>query len=246
MIMLGAGQGVSDLVENRVPYLRVGCVKAIEVGESNDLEAENADSRLPGSILELKAPSLESMPTHQPLSLRGHFGQSPGIVAIRFPSGSSQPTIRNVVASVLRGDKSALGSETRDDAFDPALTVRDQDLVIRAESGFELVPPQSHSLSASRFVSGEDVPRHPVLAVVISHDIGFPRSLAGNVPTDPGTPVPEFHGIMNAELHGARHFPNSQNSLACPVREPSHQRRRRTGVPLRDGTKSRISFNRLL
>ena len=131
MIMLRADQGVSDLVENRVPDLPVGCVKAIEAGESNDLEAENADSRLLGGILELKAPSRESVPAHQPLSLRRNFGQSPAIVAIRIRSGSSQQTIRNVVASVLRGDQGALGPETREDALDPALTVRDQDLVIR-------------------------------------------------------------------------------------------------------------------
>ena len=45
MVMLGADQSLRDLVENRVPYLRAGCVKAIEAGEPNDLEAENADSR---------------------------------------------------------------------------------------------------------------------------------------------------------------------------------------------------------
>ena len=140
MIMLGADQSVRDLVENRVPYLRAGCVKAIEAGESNDLEAEYADSRPLGGILELKAPSRESVPAHQPLRLHRNFGQSPAVAAIRIPSGSYQQTIRNVVASVLRGDQGALGSETGEDTFDPALTVRDHDLVIRAESGFEPVP----------------------------------------------------------------------------------------------------------
>ena len=245
MIMLRADQGMSDLVENRVPDLPVGCVKAIEAGESNDLEAENADSRLLGGILELKAPSRESVPTHQPLSSRRNIGQSPAIVAIRIRSGSSQQTIRNVVASVLRGDQGALGPETREDALDPALTVRDQDLVIRAELGFELVSPQSHSLSTFGFVLSEEVPWHSVLAAVSSHDIGFLRSLAGDVPADPATPVPELHGIMNAELRGARHCPNSRNHLACPVRKPNHHSGRRTGVPLRAGTMSRISFDRL-
>ena len=246
MIMLGADQSVRDLVENRVPYLRAGCVKAIEAGESNDLEAEYADSRPLGSILELKAPSRESVPAHQPLRLHRNFGQSPTVAAIRIPSGSYQETIRNIVASVLRGDKGALGSETGEDTFDPALTVRDQDLVIRAESGFEPVPPQSHSPSTSTFVTSQEVPRHPVVGAVLSHDFGFPRSLACDVPTDPDTLVPELHGIMNAELLGARHFPNSQNDLPCPVREPSCHRGRRTGVLLRDGTKSRISLNCLL
>ena len=139
MIMLRADQGVSDLVENRVPYLPVGCMKAVEAGDSNDLEAEITDSRLLGGIFELKAPSRESVPAHQPLSLRRNFGQSPAVAAIRIRSGSSQQTIRNVVASVLRGDQGALGPETRNGALDTALTVRDQDLVLRAELGFDLV-----------------------------------------------------------------------------------------------------------
>ena len=245
MIMLRADQGVSDLVENRVPDLPVGCVEAIEAGESNDVEAENADSRLLGGFLELKAPSRESVPAHQPLSLRRNFGQSPAIAAIRIRSGSSQQTIRNVVASVLRGDQGALGPETREDALDPTLTVRDQDLVIRAELGFELVSPQSHPLSTFGFVSREEVPWHSVLAAVRSHDIGFLRSLAGDVPADPDTPVPELHGIMNAELRGARHGSNSRNHLVCPVRKPNHHSGGRTGVPLRAGTMSRVSFDRL-
>jgi len=133
MIMLRADQGVSDLVENRLPDLPVGCVKAIEAGDSNDLEAENADSRLLGGILELKAPSRESVPAHQPLGFYRNFGQSPAVAAIRIRSGSSQQTIRNVVASVLRGDQGALGPETRNGALDPTLTVRDRNLVLRAE-----------------------------------------------------------------------------------------------------------------
>ena len=139
MIMLRADQGVSDLVENRVPYLPVGCMKAVEAGDSNDLEAEITDSRLLGGIFELKAPSRESVPAHQPLSLRRNFGQSPAVVAIRIRSGSRQQTVRNVVASVLRGNQGALGPETRNGALDTTLTVRDQDLVLRAELGFDLV-----------------------------------------------------------------------------------------------------------
>ena len=60
------------------------------------------------------------------------------------------------------------------------------------------------------------------------------------------TLVSELHGIMNAEMRGARQCPNSKNDLPCPVREPSRHRGRRTGVLLRDGTKSRISLNCLL
>ncbi len=245
MIMLRADQGVSDLVENRVPDLRVGCVEAIETGESNDVEAENADSRPLGGILELKAQSRESVPAHQPLSLRRNFGQSPAIAAIRIRSGWSQQIIRNVVASALRGDQGALGPETRENALDPALTVRDQDLVIRAELSLDLVAPQSHSFSTFGLVSSEEVPWHSVLAAVSSHDIGFLRSLAGDVPVDPDTPGPELHGIMNAELRGARHCRNSRNHLACPVRKPNQHNGRRIGVPLRAGTMSRISFERL-
>ncbi len=86
MIMLRADQGVSDLVENRVPDLPVGCVEAIEAGES--IEAENADSRQLGDVLKLKAPSRESVPAHQTLSLRRDFGQSSAIIAIGVRSGS--------------------------------------------------------------------------------------------------------------------------------------------------------------
>ena len=246
MIMFGADQGVRDLVENRVPDLRAGGVQAVEAGKPDDLEAEIADSRPLGGILELKAPSREPVPAHQPLRLHRNFGQSPAIAAVRIPSGPGQQTIWNVVASVLRGDQGALGPETREDAFERALTVRDQDLVIRAESGFEPVPPQSHPPSASGFVASEEFPRHPVVGAVLSHDFGFPRSLACDVPADPDTLVPELHGIMNAELRGARHCPNSQNDLPCPVLEPSRHRAGRTGVPLRDGTKSRISPDRIL
>ena len=245
MIVLRANQGMSNLVENRVPDLPFGCVKAIEAGESDDIEAENADSRLLGGILELKAPSRESVPAHQALSLHRNFGESPVVATIRTRSGSSQQTIRNVVAPVPRGDQGALGPETRNSALDTALTVRDQDLVLRAKLGFELVSPQSHPLSTFGFVSSEKVPWHPVLAAVSSHDIGFPGILAGNVPADPDTPVPELHGIMNTELRGARHCPISKNHLACPVRKPNHRSGRRTGVPLRAGTRSKISLDRL-
>ena len=130
-------------------------------------------------------------------------------------------------------------------AIVPALTVRDQDLVVREELGFELVSPRRHSLSTFGFVLSEEVPSHSVLAAVSSHDIGFLRSLAGDVSADPDTPVPELHGIMNAELRGAKHCPNSRNHLACPVRKPNHHSGRKTGVPLRSGTMSRISFDHL-
>ena len=78
----------------------------------------------------------------------------------------------------------------------------------------------------------------------------FPRyrpsgSLAGNVPADPDTPVPEIHGILNTELRGARHCQYSRNHLACPVRKPNHHRGRRIGVLQRAGTMGRISFDRL-
>ena len=65
------------------------------------------------------------------------------------------------------------------------------------------------------------------------------------MPADPETPVPELHGIMNAELRGARHCRNSRNHLACPVRNPNHHSGRRTGVPPRAKTMSRISYDRL-
>ncbi len=107
MIVLGADQSVRDLVENRVPDLRAGGVQAIEAGEPDDLESEIADSRPLGGILELKAPSRESVPAYQPLRLRRNFGQFPAIVAIRIPAGSCQQTIRNVLASVFRGDQGA-------------------------------------------------------------------------------------------------------------------------------------------
>ncbi len=245
MIVLRADQGMSDLVENRVPDLPFGCVKAIEAGESNHLETENADSRLLGGILELKAPSRESVPAHQPLGHRLNFGQSPTVAAIRVRSGSTQQTVRNIVASVLRGDQGALGPETRNSALDPSLTVRDQDLVLRAELGFELVSPQSHSLSTFGFVSSEEIPWHSVLAAVGSHDVGFPRSLAGDVPADPDTAVHELHGIMNAELRGARHCRNSRNHLAYPVRKRNQNRGRRIGVPLKAGTMGRTTIERL-
>ena len=96
---------MSDLTENRVLHLRVGSVKAIEAGESNNCEVQNVDSHPLAGILELKTPSRESVPTHQPLSLRRNFGQSPAIVAIRIRSGSIQQIIRNVAASVLSGNQ---------------------------------------------------------------------------------------------------------------------------------------------
>ena len=173
---------------------------------------------------------------HQPLSLRRNFGQSPAVVAIRIRSGSSQQTIRNVVASVLRGDQGALGPETRKDALDSALTVGDQDLVLWTESGFELVSPQSHSLSTFGCVLSEEVPWHSVLAAVSSHDIGFLRSLAGDVPADPDTLVSELHGIMNAELRGRETLSELKKSLGvpCPATESAQWTKDRRPSESRD------------
>ncbi len=95
---------------------------------------------------------------------------------------------------MLRGDQGAHGPETRNGALDPALTVRDQDFVLRAELSFQLVSPQSHSLSTFGFVFSEEVPWHPVIAAASSYDFGSLRSLAGDVPADPDTEYLNFRG----------------------------------------------------